>query len=457
MKNKTKLLAVSGALIASMTAFEAQAKVSAEQAAKLGVTGTELTPSGAIRAGNADGTIPAWTGGLPQLDIAKGSWPANPFADDKPLFTITSANYKQYADKLSPGQQEMFALYSDYKMNIYPTRRSASNHPHVHQAAIENASNAELTESGNDFRGAKIAWAFPIPNNGAEAVLNNATKVARAGVQRWSNTTVVTSSGKHQTSKIIEELLSGWSQEGNTTSTFEGKGDVFYFRQTVRAPAKKAGAVILILGVMHNDQGKRKIWSYNPGQRRVRRAPQVQYDNPKTGGDGLATSDQLGMYNGNIDRYSWKLHGRKEMYIPYNSYGLHNGDTTIDQIIQKGHINQDMARYELHRVWHVEGVLRSGTSHVYKKRVFFMDEDTWQIAVMDHYDKRDQLWRMSEGHLYNSTDILVTNTTAEVHNDLQSGRYLVVGLDNEDTPDDHSFRSAPSNYTPAALRASGIR
>jgi hypothetical protein len=457
MKNKTKILAVSSALVAALTSYGVQAKVSPEEAAKLGIEGTELTPAGAIRAGNAEGTIPAWTGGLPQIELAKGEWIPNPFPDDKPLFVITSANYKQYADKLSPGQQEMFALYADYKMNIYPSRRSASNHPYVYKAAIENASTAELTESGNDFKGAKIAWAFPIPKNGAEAVLNSATKVARPGVHRWSNTTVVTGSGKYQTSKITEELLSGWSNEGNTAESFDGKNDVFYFLQSVRSPAKKAGSVILILGVMHNDQNKRRIWSYNPGQRRVRRAPQVQYDNPKTGGDGLATSDQLGMFNGNIDRYSWTLVGRKEMYIPYNSHLLHSGDITVDQIIQKGHINQDYARYELHRVWHVEGDLREGTSHIYKKRVFFMDEDTWSIAVMDHYDKRDQLWRMSEAHLYNSTDILVNNNTAEIHNDLQSGRYLAVGLDNEDTPDDHSFRSDPSRYTPAALRASGIR
>ncbi|MBV1915282.1 MAG: DUF1329 domain-containing protein [Pseudomonadales bacterium] len=457
MKNKTKILAVSSALVAALSASGVQAKVPAAEAAKLGIEGTELTPMGAVRAGNAEGTIPEWTGGLPQKTNAKGAWLPNPFAEDKPLFVITAANYGQYTDKLSPGQQEMFALYPDYVMNIYPSRRSASNHKYVYDAVIENATTGELTASGNDFTGVKIGPGFPIPQNGNEAALSFATKVSRMGTQRWSNTTVVTSNGKHQTSKIIEEILSDWSKEGNTAESFDGENDVFYFMQTVRAPAKKAGSVILILGLVHNDVHKRRIWSYNPGQRRVRRAPQVQYDNPKTGGDGLATSDQLGMYNGNIDRYSWTLVGKQEMYIPYNSYLLHDGTLKIDDIIQAGHINQDYARYELHRVWHVEGVLREGTSHVYKKRVFFMDEDSWQIAVMDHYDKRMQLWRMSEGHIYNDYSVLVTTNTAEIHYDLQSGRYLAVGLDNEDTPDDTSFRSAPNNYTPAALRSSGIR
>ncbi|HNN37291.1 MAG TPA: DUF1329 domain-containing protein, partial [Pseudomonadales bacterium] len=177
----------------------------------------------------------------------------------------------------------------------------------------------------------------------------------------------------------------------------------------------------------------------------------------KTGGDGLATSDQLGMYNGKIDRYDWKLVGKKEMFIPYNAYMLHTDKVKVADVIRPGHINQDVARYELHRVWHIEGDLKPDTSHIYKKRVFFMDEDSWQIAVMDHYDKRDQLWRMTEGHVINSYDILTATNTAEIHYDLQSGRYLAVGLDNEDTPPDNSFRAGPERYTPDALRQEGVR
>ena len=451
------MLVVLSIYFTALSSTALNAKVSPEEAAKLGVTGTELTPTGAIRAGNKDNSIPPWTGGLPHKPVPAGEWPPNPFPNDKPLFSITASNYKQYADKLSPGQQQMFVLYPDYRMDIYPSRRSARYHPYVYEAALENAVNAELTASGNDFRGAKIAWAFPIPKNGAEAVLNHATKIEPHGVLRWSNTTVVTASGDFQTTKITEEILWNWSKKGNIADNQSGDQDVFYFLQTVRSPAKKAGSVILAHGVMHNDTDKRRVWSYNPGQRRVRRAPQVQYDNPKTGGDGLATSDQLGMYNGNIDRYRWTLVGRKEMYIPYNSNKLHSGDISVEEIIQKGYINRDLTRYELHRVWQVEGDLREGTSHIYKKRVFYMDEDSWHIAVMDHYDKRDQLWRTSEGHLYANTNNLLVSNTAEVHYDLQSGRYLVVGLDNEDAPEDYTYSADSSRFTPAALRISGIR
>lgn len=455
--NKKEFLPIGLAAALSLLPATLLAKATPEELKKIGLEGTELTPVGAIRAGNADGSIPAWTGGLPQKDVPKGQWLDNPFAADKPLFTITAQNYKQYADKLSPGQVAMFERYPDYKMNIYPSRRSASFKPHIYEAALYNAANAEMNPSGIDFHGGKITWAFPIPHTANEAMMSYSTKPREAGTRRWANTTVVTSTGDYQTSKIIEEIISDWSKEGNTPETMTGENDVFYFLQSVMAPPKTAGGVILILDGIHQDGQARRIWSYNPGQRRVRRAPQVQYDNPKTGGDGLATSDQLGMYNGKIDRYDWKLVGKKEMFIPYNAYMLHTDKVKVADVIRPGHINQDVARYELHRVWHIEGDLKPDTSHIYKKRVFFMDEDSWQIVLMDHYDKRDQLWRFSEGHALNHYDIQHTAPTADVHYDLQSGRYLVIGLDNEDAPPDYTFTATADRYSPDRLRGEGVR
>ena len=72
----------------------ALAQLNADEMAKLGVSGTELTPSGAIRAGNAEGTIPEWNS-EPIKGVANGYGDslADPFADEKPLFTITAENY----------------------------------------------------------------------------------------------------------------------------------------------------------------------------------------------------------------------------------------------------------------------------------------------------------------------------------------------------------------------------
>ena len=89
----------------------ALAKITAEEAATLG--GDTLTPVGAERAGNADGSIPPWTGGLTEFPAGyvEGERLVDPFADEEPLFTITAENVDQYADKLTPGQIAMFKRY----------------------------------------------------------------------------------------------------------------------------------------------------------------------------------------------------------------------------------------------------------------------------------------------------------------------------------------------------------
>ncbi len=62
--------------------------------------------------------------------------------------------------------------------------------------------------------------------------------------------------------------------------------------------------------------------SYLPGQRRVKAAPDVAYDTPNPGTAGATTYDDAFMFNGAMDRYDFKLIGKKEMYVPYNAYKL---------------------------------------------------------------------------------------------------------------------------------------
>ena len=100
MKTMTKVLATSVAAALLGVAAPASAKLTDAEAARLGA---DLTPMGAEKAGNKDGTIPEWTGGL--CSPPSGWTPAqgyiDPFASDKVLFTITKANAAQYKDKLS--------------------------------------------------------------------------------------------------------------------------------------------------------------------------------------------------------------------------------------------------------------------------------------------------------------------------------------------------------------------
>ncbi|HBO9436734.1 TPA: DUF1302 family protein [Pseudomonas aeruginosa] len=233
---------------------------------------------------------------------------------------------------------------------------------------------------------------------------------------------------------------------------------LFYFKQRVTAPSRLAGNVLLVHETLNQVKEPRLAWLYNAGQRRVRRAPQVSYDGPGTAADGLRTSDNFDMYNGAPDRYDWKLEGKKEIYIPYNSYKLDDPKIKYSEIVKAGHINQDLTRYELHRVWHVVATLKPGERHIYAKRDFYIDEDTWQAAEIDHYDGRGTLWRVAEAHAEQYYDKQVPWYAVETLYDLLSGRYLALGMKNEEKQAyDFNYSASESDYTPAALRQEGVR
>jgi hypothetical protein len=164
------------------------------------------------------------------------------------------------------------------------------------------------------------------------------------------------------------------------------------------------------------------------------------------------------MYNGSPERYTWKIVGKKEMFVPYNSYQLHSGALKYRDILKAQHINQDLARYELHRVWVVDSMLKAGTSHIYKRRTLYVDEDSWQILAVDCYDARDQLWRVQEGHSMEYYDVPSFWTTLELVMDLRNRQYLAIGLNNEEqrTYDFHIKRNV-GDYQVSALRSLGVR
>jgi hypothetical protein len=442
-------------------------KPTAAEIAKLGLEGTELTPAGAIRAGNAEGTIPEWKNEplKPPADFKPGTFHPDPFAADKPLFTITAQNYQQYADKLTPGQQKMFETYPDYFMNIYPTRRSAVFKPYIYRAAIENTSRAEIVMSNERanmiaFKNAVTGWAFPLAKNGPQALMNIMTRPVTPWVNSWDNIAPVTSSGGYEVVKLSVQLRWPYSDEENTPENFDANqpGSGFLYYQTATAPAKQAGQVVLAREPMSFFQQFRQAWSYSPGQRRVKRAPQIVYDNPLTSSDGLATTDQKYGFNGPNDRFEWTLEGRHEIYVPYNAYKLHTSALKVTDIITKsGRLNQDLVRYELHRVWKLVSTLRQGTTHDYGKRVFYLDEDSWWVSLVDGYDRRNQLWRYYELHPVNYYDIGFVASTIENQYDMSAGRMVILGLDNEDTAPDFSFRATDDYFTPAEVRRQGVR
>ncbi|NGP52656.1 DUF1329 domain-containing protein [Thioalkalivibrio sp. XN8] len=424
--------------------------------------GNDLTPLGAIRAGNEAGTIPEWTGGIRSAaeagfpDFQSGGHHPDPFADDKPLFRITAANMDEYADILTEGHKAMFRAYPEYFMEVYPTRRSAAVPERIYDATKRIAPNMRLIEGGNGFSGGAEGIPFPVPQNGLEAIWNHIVRYRTDSARRTIGQAPVTRDGNYTMVMFTDEYLGAYGLEGAKEEELDNV--IVYFKQTVTAPARLAGEVLLVHETLNQAKENRKAWLYNPGQRRVRRAPNVAHDNPRTASDGLATSDQLDIFNGSPERYNWELVGRKEMLIPYNSYKLHSNKLKYDDILKPLHINQAHARYELHRVWVVDATVKEGTRHVYKRRTFYIDEDSWQAMVVDCYDNRDQIWRVQEAHSINYYDVPSFWTTLELTMDLQSGRYLAIGLNNEEPVTyDFSPNYTPEDFAPAILRRSGVR
>lgn len=453
MNNKLLVLAVSVAF----ASINISAKTSKDDIEKLG---KELTPMGAIQSANKDGSIPAWTGGIKNSPEGYniGDHHVNPYPNDKIKYTITAQNIESYKSLLTPGQVKLFETYPDtFKMNIYQTHRSASYPEHVYQAVHTNAARAELVKEGNGIKGAAVGIPFPVPANGLEAIWNHTLRYRGERVIRHGGQAAPTASGDYTYVGLQESLILPYNVKGASPTELEETNILFKFKQKVSEPARLAGTALLVHETMDQIKTPRQAWTYNTGQRRVRRAPNVAYDAPGTASDGLRTTDDFDMYNGAPNRYHWELKGKKELLIPYNDYQLHSDKVKYSEILQSGHINPELVRYEKHRVWVVEATLKENTRHIYKKRVFYIDEDSWQVAITDIYDNRDELYRVGISHTINYYEVPTHWSTLDVFHDLQSRRYIALGLDNEARMYDFSVNLKQKSFTPAALRREGRR
>ncbi|HHH9283207.1 TPA: DUF1329 domain-containing protein [Pseudomonas aeruginosa] len=448
------------ALVCALTALSisAQAAATDDQVSKLG---KELTPLGAERAGNADGTIPSWDGGITAAPAGygkTGDHHIDPYASDKPLFTITRENVEQYKDKLSAGQLGLINSYpATYKIPVYPSRRSGSAPDWVYENTIKNAKAAKLVEEGNGFKDAFAGIPFPIPQNGLEAIWNHIARYRGTYVNRNAVGALVQANGNYALTKYKQEAK--FKYYDRASSYDQLNNILFYFWSTSLAPARFAGEASIAHETLNQVKEPRKAWSYSPGQRRVRRAPALAYDTPTSGSDGIQTIDSIDMYNGSPDRYEWKLVGKKEMFIPYNSYSLTAAGVKYDYVLKQGHISSDLTRFELHRVWVVEATLKSSARHIYGKRVFFLDEDSWQAVEIDQYDTRGELWTVSVAYTKNFYDLPAVWAGIEAYYDIQSRRYFIANLDSEEKSTAQFDVSIPedSYFEPANLRRKGVR
>lgn len=459
------------ALSILLGAFSANAiaGVSAADAAKLG---KEFTPIGAIAGPNADGSIPKWEGeaaftdeqkALTRKDLQrlKKEIKSDPKAFDRmvgeqadePLFEISAANMAEYSDQLTEGHKALIKKYpGTYKMKVYKTHRPAFFPQKIYDETIKNATRASL-KGTDSVQGAALGFPFPIPSSGAEVIWNHKLKYRGSAVRRFNNQIVVKTDGTYNLTKIVEDVKFKYANlNDKKKSSDSGIKLLAYYLAEVKEPPRLAGQLTLVHETADQVSGGRQAWIYSPGTGRVNRAPKVGYDNPSIGTDGEQFNDQVDVFNGALDRYTWKLIGRKEMYIAYNSYAINSPLLKYADLVRKGHVNPEHPRYERHRVWVVEATLKSGVSHQLKKRRFYVDEDSWSIAAVDGYDNRDQLWKFQESYLITFPFVPTTTGAPELIADLQSGRYFVTALTNEDRISDFEVKFKDREFKPAALK-----
>ncbi|NML16700.1 DUF1329 domain-containing protein [Azohydromonas caseinilytica] len=456
MKMSFSMAVVAAGLLA---AGSAAAKVGAAEAERLG---KDLTCVGAEKAGNKDGTIPEfsgkWQGTPPGLKYTPhvGQHPVDPYPDDKPLFSITAENLEQYAAQLSEGQKVLFAkLPKTYRIPVYPGRRDFRYPDAVCEIARKNALEAEVTHNGLAVKAYKGALPFPIPKSGIEALYNSLLPSRAFNESITRDFANVLPGGAITWGRATNNNLDNTNDPAQRGKPMEGV--MAYSRNAVLLPEREKGNVNVSAEPLNFATNKRLAWNYDPGTRRVRQLPEYGFDQPLNGTSGKLTIDADRLFNGSPERYDWKLVGKREMFIPANAYRIHANTVKYADLIKPAHPNPEYLRYELRRVWVVEGTLKEGFRHMFGKRVLFLDEDTGQAVMSDFYDARGTLWQHAFINYYYSPDINAWHAGTSFYFDLNSGGYIAYNLFQEAKlgPVLNKGNLTPAMFTPEAARTAG--
>lgn len=422
-----------------------------EEAAQLGKT---LTPFGAEKAGNKDGTIPAWDGGLTRPVAgfkAGGRRDQDPYAGEKPLYSITAKNMDQYADKLTDGTKAMLKKHASYRIDVYPTHRTAAAPQWVYENTAKNATAAKLNDKQIPV-GAFGGIPFPVPKNGAEAMWNHLLNWRGENIDFVDRAYLITSEGKQvmTVDAVAAQNLPYYFRDGSLDAS---GGNYWNIRLVNAGPPIRAGEAIL--GRLNLDADRDSSYVYLAGQRRTRKLPNACCDTPTPATAGVMSFDELNVFSGRLDRFDWKLVGKKEILVPYNTNRSLAGKDL--DLIGASHLNPDMVRWELHRVWVVEANLKPGMRHVAPKGRYYLDEDTWTAVLGDRWDAKGQLWKTMWQLPVMMPDLPATTPITFGFYDLLSNTWFANLVMNEKP---YQYKSAPrypeSTFSPDSLN-SGVR
>jgi hypothetical protein len=297
-------------LAALLAGGAARAGVTPDEAKQLGAS---LTPVGAERAANKDGSIPEYAGGLLNAPaVAKGSgMRADPYAADKVRLAISGKDLAGHEDKLTAGTRELLKRFASYRVDVYPTRRSVALPGKILANTARNAAAAKATDGGNGIEGVLAGVPFPIPKTGHEVMWNHLLRYqGHAFVTKYDSWNVDASGTPTlaSTGEITQEFPLSDPKRAEPAS----QADLFFRTKLYySAPARRAGEALLALDAVNPVIQPRKVWQYLPGQRRVKLAPDIAYDTPNPASAGASTYDDAWVFNGALDRYDFKLIGKR--------------------------------------------------------------------------------------------------------------------------------------------------
>jgi hypothetical protein len=430
----------------------ARGGISADEAKQLGTTLTEI---GAEKAGNADGTIPPYTGGLtvppPSFRSGSGSRP-DPFAAEKPLFSVDARNAAEHAAHLTEGVRALLLRYPEFRVDVYPTHRTVAFPRFVTENTVRAATAAHTTNGGLSLAGVRAAYPFPIPKTGYEAMWNHLVRFTAVCDRRRIFAYYVEPSGRATLSSsahLLEEYPY-WDAKRPESNTY------FKLRIAYDGPARRAGEALMLVDPVNYAERGRRGWQYLPGQRRVRLAPDLAYDTPNSATSGAQTFDDALLFNGMMDRYDFTLVGKREIYVPYNAWRAMY-EATPEQLLRARFVNPDVLRWERHRVWVVDAKLKPGKRHLYSRRVFYLDEDSWAALLSDQYDGRGQLYRVGLAFMAPSYDVPAPWADPFLHYDLSSGAYAINGWPSAAGWLRHTECEKENAWSPDALAGAGVR
>jgi Protein of unknown function (DUF1329) len=416
-------------LTGTMLAALKLGRAGAQSANNQSLLTTTLTPMGSQRAGNADGSIPAWNGGYTTIPSGwqPGDYMPDFFVEEQPSLVVDASNVQQHSERLSDGTIALINKYG-FSLKIYPTHRTASAPQWVYDNIAKNADRAELNPAGGrfGFRNAYGGVPFPLPDvsdslsAGAQIIWNHNARWCGQAVSVTDNSYVVNNGSVVLASINEDKFVYPYYSSSGSLENFDGlqfKGSAF-----VAGPANLVGTQAL---TYQQTDGPTIAWEVLSGQGRVRKAPEVAYDTPSSYTDGISNYDEYFGFTGSLDRYDWKYLGKKELYIPYNNNGLYL--LPAEQVHKAHFFDPNVVRWELHRVWVVEATLHPGQRNILARRRFYVDEDTWTIALVDAWDAAGNLYKVNTCYNFLRPDLPGLVFGQNVVNNMQTDDYVSVG------------------------------